>query len=707
MVSLLIFLILGLSLILNLLLGFFVLFKNPKNVIHVTFFFFVLGVVGWGASILSLLIYGADIIAVRMTFSFAAIMLAGFLLFSVVFPFGQRKNKLFYPIIFLGAAFSALPLAGNFIVKNVAVAGNFITIDFGHLYGLYVIFAPFCIIGSLIILINKYIKSKSIQRLQLKYLFFGGLLFLIPAVMTNLLLPTFFNIWQYNGLGPSFSIFMVSAITYAIVRYHLMDIWVVVRLGTIFTILLATISFIYVYIGSMIGQFFPHTIAHIITSLIITVGFIPLKNFIEFSTDKIFFKKRYKFANIIGEAEEIIRQSGLDLDKILENFNRAITGALKVKEAVILILIPKDHFISRQIIGDIATEINLKPDNPIISYFESNKGHTIDAETLRPDSVKNNSNILDAVRELKQTGFSFAVPIEYKDELIGIHLFGPKMSLDPFTKEDISLLKHLSGEMAFAIENARMFEELKKLDQTKSEFISVASHQLRTPVSIIRWNLELAMDKETSEQEKGELLRTVYENSDEIGHQLDKLMTAFEIEDRNIFIDKKEKCLKSLVLEHLKKNENVFKNKNLIVEIDFASDLPETINYDYDKVSKTIDTLIQNAITYTPAGGKIKVGARKEKLKEKGFLIIFISDNGIGIDEHDCGNIFKKFFRSQGARYISPNGFGLGLFIAKKFINAHGGDIWFEANKENKGTTFYFSIPLETNDDSQRPAANS
>lgn len=399
----------------------------------------------------------------------------------------------------------------------------------------------------------------------------------------------------------------------------------------------------------------------------------------------------------MGEAEKIIHQSGLNLDKILKDFNQVISSTLKVRGAVILILIPKNHFISRQTIGDIATEINLKSDNPVITYFQSNKGHVIDADTLKPDSVKKNSNLIEAVKELKQIGFSFAVPIDYKGELIGVHLLGPKMSLDPFTKEDIHLLKHISGEMAFAIENARMFEELKKLDQAKSEFISVASHQLRTPISIIKWNLELAMDKETSEKEKNELFKTAYDNSDEMSQQLDKLITAFEIEDRNIFVDKKEGCLKSLILKRLEKSEKDFKNKNLAMGTDFASDIPETVNYDFDKMSKVIDTLIQNAITYTPVEGKIKIGLRKENLKEKDCLVVFVSDNGIGINEQDCANIFKKFFRSQSARNVSPNGFGLGLFIAKKFINAHGGDIWLESQGENVGTTFYFSIPTENN----------
>lgn len=709
------FTLLNISLIItsvfNLLLGFFVLRKNIKNAVNASYFLFAFGIFLWAITNAIFQItnsYILSFIVAIIAYYAGALLSLSFFYFTLVFPQEKSNLKNYHRKIILVWA-----IIWFFIVTLPDITLKDILFDNqikGLLTGPGLLFHFISIaalmFGGIINLFVKFHKSQGSIRQQILYVLIGVMVATIFGILFNLILPLAGN-YSFVWLGPIFSVFILITTAYAIVRYHLMDIWMIVRLGAIFTILFTIISFIYVFVGSMIGQYFDHTISHFISSLIIVAGFIPLKNFVEFSTDKIFFRKRYKFADIMGEAEKIIHQSGLNLDKILEDFNRVIVSALKVRRAVILILTPKNHFISRQTIGDITTEINPKPDNPIITYFQSNKDHIIDEDTLKPNSVKNNSNLIEAVKELKRIGFSFAVPIDYEGELIGVHLLGPKMSLDPFTKEDIHLLKHISGEMAFAIENARMFEELKKLDQTKSEFISVASHQLRTPVSIIKWNLELAMDKETSEQEKNELFKIAYDNSDEMGHQLDKLITAFEIEDRNIFVDKKEGCLKSLILKRLEKVKKILKTKNLAVETDFASDIPETVNYDFDKMSKVIDSLIQNAITYTPAGGKIKIGLRKENLEEKDRLVAFVSDNGIGIDEYDYDNIFKKFFRSQGARYASPNGFGLELFIAKKFINAHGGDIWFEPNKETKGTIFYFSIPMENNQQSSLPRTNS
>lgn len=697
MISLLILIILGLSLILNLSLGFFVLFKNTKNVINATFFLFVIGIVGWGTSILILLLYGANIIVTRFTFSFAAIMLASFLLFSIAFP-NSKKNKLFYPIIFLIATFFILPLIGNFIVKSVAVTGNFITIDFGSLYWLYIIFAPFCIISSLIILIKKYVKSKSIQRLQLKYLFLGGLLFLIPAVMTNLLLPTFFNIWQYNGLGPSFSFFMIAAIAYAIIRYHLMDIWIIIRKGTIFALLFGVIAFIFVFLSSLIERYVSESVKYIIPAFIVTIGFIPLKNLIELATDKIFFRKRYKFTKVISDIEIVIRQSGLDLYSLLEGLHHAIKDSLRVKKAAILILIPTGNFISRHVIDGTITELNLKSDSQIALHLKSCDKNILDKEDLKSGIHQESAMTPEAknqiIKEIEQLDFTIAVPIKSNGKLIGIYLVGEKLSQDPFTQEDIYLLEHITSEMAFAIENARMYEELKKLDQTKSEFISVASHQLRTPLSIIKWDLELFSDKDTPQDQKNELLKTVSKSVVSMGDQLNKLMIALEIEEKkNIFLDKKSAYLKKLILECLDKYKEALKEKNISYETIFSETLPSTI-CDLKKIKMSLDTLIQNAITYTPNEGKIKIEGKTKKIDNKDCFVISISDNGIGINDKDQENIFKKFFRSKEARTISPNGFGLDLFIAKKYIEAHGGNLWFNPNADKRGTTFYFSIPL-------------
>lgn len=690
--------ILALSLLLNFSLGIFVLLKNKKSAINILFFIFVSGAVFWGLAILYLLNWEVNLIIARLAFSFASIMLAGFLLFSITFPENHKKKFIFYLIGAIGLFYFAFPLVGDTVVKNISKINDFLIIDFGYLYWLYAIFPPLCIAISLVILIRKYLKFTSIYKLQLKYLFAGGALFLIPAVLTNLILPSIFNIWNLNSLGPAFSIFMIVATAYTIIRYHLMDIWIIIRKGTIFAILFGIIAFIFIFLSGLLERYASMSVGHIIPALIITIGFIPLKNSIELATDKIFFRKRYKFTKVISDIENVIRQSGLDLNTLLDGLHHVIKNSLRVNRATILLTTPTGHFISNSITDGATTQLDLKYDSQIVSHLESCTKTIIDKEDLKSRNHEELGITQDIknkiIEELNQLGFTIAAPIKLNNKIIGIYLVGEKLSQDPFTEEDVSLLEHITSEMAFAIENARMYEELKTLDKSKSEFISVASHQLRTPLSIIKWNLELSEDKNTPQEQKNEILKNISDSIVSMGQQLDKLLIALEIEDRkNIFLDKKLSCLKILTEECLDEYNKALKEKNISCETVFPEILP-SITYDLMKIKKSIDVLMQNAITYTPNGGKIIIEYKIKKIGEKDYAIYSISDNGIGINENDQSDIFKKFFRSEEARIISPNGFGLDLFIAKKYIEAHGGNLWFESSKKGRGVSFFFSIPL-------------
>lgn len=317
------------SAILNIFLGIYSFLNQPGKFLNKVFLLFSISVGGWIFSIFVILDFSQDIIWGKLPFAFGAFILAFLLLFCI--SIDNEKNKKYAPlIIFFPILMSALTFY-NLIIKSVSVKNNFIINAFGPLYNFFVIYIVVYTIFIFVALIYKYKNNIGTEKLRIKYVFMGILSFVVPAVATNLILPTFLNFWELNTIGPSFSLFMVVAIAYAIVRYHLMDIWVIVRLGAIFTILFTVISFIYVFVGSMIGQYFDHTVSHFISSLIIVAGFIPLKNFVEFSTDKIFFRKRYKFAEVISQLEDIIHKSGLNLDKILEEVNNLVAQSIKAR----------------------------------------------------------------------------------------------------------------------------------------------------------------------------------------------------------------------------------------------------------------------------------------------------------------------------------------------------------------------------------------
>lgn len=686
---------------LNLFLGFVVIRANRNSKINQLFGIYAASLAFWNIALFFTITgIGGTTIQLwwsRLAFSFYLLMINSFLYFVLIYPNVRVKSLLNVFFWALTAILFFLTLTPWLIQGNIKIFDGSITGDFGPLIMFFSLYYTVLIVMGLVILLWKFFRNQNILRDKFLYLLFGFSIFGVPMVLTNMVLPVFFGIFKYNNLGPLFSLPMLAIIGYAIVRHHLMDVRFILRIGTIYAFLFAVIGFVFVLSSSLVSNYLDGSWSYIMPSIIIVIGFSPLKNLLESATDEIFFRKKYKFIDVINKSEEIIHSAGLNLDGILNKFNRIIVDALKIDKAAILILIPKGHFITRQIIGDGVVNFEVKFDNPIINYFGSGKREILDKEELiseiNNDSFDKQSNEIIAT-EFDRLGFSLALPIKVKDKLIGIYLFGQKRSQYPFNDEDVRLLKHTIGEIGFTIDNARMFEELEVLDHAKSEFISVVSHQLRTPVSIIRWNLELILDKGMSAKEKKKSLQMAYDSLISLNYQLDQLMITLDIGEKKMSLSV-EKCnVNELIKKTVKSMSDKIKNKRLVVGVDLNKCASE-INCDPLKIEKVLDIMISNAVLYTPEGGSIEINSCKKQLDGKNNIVVSVADNGLGIQEENKADIFKKFFRSESAKNVSPNGLGMGLFIAKNFINAHGGNMWFESPDPLKGSIFYFSLPVE------------
>lgn len=689
--------------ILNLVLGGYVLNKNPRKPLNVSLSLFALGASGW---ILSLwfTIYFFPILAVsKITFISPLLIIAFLAIFAYELEPRILRKDPYVPLLILltPGAFLALILLDK-VVTSVGVKNNHIVNTYGEAYPLYGLTMLVYIFGSLFFLLYKYYRSQGIDKLRLKYVLLGLALMLIPSVTSNLILPLFFKTQSFNTIGPASSTFMVIAMSYTILRYHLLDIWVVVRLGAIFTFLFAVISFIYVSVIGLLSQYIGTSSSLIIASLFITLTFESLKKFIEDKTDRFFFRKHYRIDEIINELTDIVHGADLELKKIVSMFGNIVERYFKASSAAIAILTPKGTYVGSPVIDHEFRQFELEVENPLVKFFEHNPAFILNKDELIKGArsgelrieVEAVEYIPGAYEELVQLNFAIAMPIEYAGKLIGIYFIGEKKSGDSFTYLDLQLLNHLAGEAGALINNARQYEDLKLLDEAKSNFISVVSHQLRTPLSAMRWTTELLLSGDVDKKMQQEFLKDNYKNSMFMIYHLDDMLTALDIEDKEIEL-KKELCnFQNLIQEILKDNQQAVTNKKLHIDVSVPDEL-ETF-CDCKKMKKIMEILISNGIHYAPEkGGKIMISAHKEKKNEKEFIKISVEDNGIGITNEEQRYIFEKFFRGEAAKKISPNGFGLGLFIVKSFAKAHGGDAYFESEGRDKGSKFYFTIGIE------------
>ncbi|OGG52377.1 hypothetical protein A2851_04990 [Candidatus Kaiserbacteria bacterium RIFCSPHIGHO2_01_FULL_53_29] len=246
------------------------------------------------------------------------------------------------------------------------------------------------------------------------------------------------------------------------------------------------------------------------------------------------------------------------------------------------------------------------------------------------------------------------------------------------------LLKKREGELTLAN------ERLTGLDKAKSEFISVAAHQLRTPLSAIKWTLSLLIDENTENlsAEQKSLLMKGYESNERIINLINEMLVVTRIESGKIQFKLSPLHLEDMVESVLLDFSGQAHVRRMALTFKRPSPQSPYVNADPDMMRSVIQNLVENAMRYTPDGGTIALSVTSSPTEVQ----VAITDSGIGIPLQQQSGIFNKFFRADNATKFRTDGSGLGLYIVKSFVEKHGGRIWFES-VENKGTSFFFTVP--------------
>jgi signal transduction histidine kinase len=243
----------------------------------------------------------------------------------------------------------------------------------------------------------------------------------------------------------------------------------------------------------------------------------------------------------------------------------------------------------------------------------------------------------------------------------------------------------------------RQVEEIAKLNKLKTEFVSVASHQLRTPLSAIRWEAELMLtklNKGLNEKQK-KSIESMNLLATRMTRLVNDLLDVTRIDQGRLMLKKEKVNMVELAGEVVTELLSLVKEKNL--KIAFKNNSKSKINNnkslnvlsDRERLKLVMENLFSNSIKYTKSGGKIEIDVDKSR----GFIIFSICDNGVGIPKEQQAQVFSKFFRSDNVVKYQTEGTGLGLYIAKNIIEQSGGRIWFQS-REDTGSVFNFSLPM-------------
>jgi len=319
------------------------------------------------------------------------------------------------------------------------------------------------------------------------------------------------------------------------------------------------------------------------------------------------------------------------------------------------------------------------------------------------------------------------LPIFSKREWIGLLALGAKISGNRYTPDDLVTLSALANQTAVALENARLVDnlvqlntelrqayrsldkanrDLERLDQTKSDFISIASHELRTPLTTMIGYSEMLMEDGSIPEGAHEMLKGIAKGTRRLHEIMDSMFDIAQIDSRTLQMHIVPVDSAILVKDVGRGLENSFKERKQSLLIDIGP-LP-LVKADPNLLKKLFQHLLNNAVKFTPNAGKITVTAKAllhNAEMPDGAVQITVSDTGVGVDPDSREIIFSKFYQpgeltkhSTSKTRFMGSGSGLGLALSKGIVEAHGGRIWVESSGYDEvnfpGSHFHVMLPM-------------
>lgn len=303
--------------------------------------------------------------------------------------------------------------------------------------------------------------------------------------------------------------------------------------------------------------------------------------------------------------------------------------------------------------------------------------------------------------------------LEYQKELLGLVFIGCGTGKLTHTKR--SILEAVTVDFAIAVKNTLSAEDmrdantslrhqveqatteltlsnqqLKRLDEAKNEFISMASHQLRTPLTSIKGYLDMLLQEDFGKLTPTQkaVLAEAFSSSERMVQLINDFLSVSRLQTGKFILNRRETDLAILLGEQISMMGILAKQRDLNLKVKIAKNLPK-LYVDAEKLSQVMINMIDNALYYSREKSTIAVNLQRD-----GENIVFtVKDSGIGVPKSEQSCLFQKFFRASNARKRRPDGTGVGLFLARKIILLHGGSMIFES-VEGRGSTFGFCLPI-------------
>lgn len=658
---------------------------------------------------------------VREYYIAAATISLTLLQFSLWFPRRVELSRLSHFGIWLGyIVMCVVILFRGGIIKSVSI-------DSSHFVALrpipYTIFAAIFVIFCCIALANLfrgeyYARTKHRHHLmmQMRLVLAGAIISLLGAGWFNLILPMF-NDYQYVWIGPLCTLSFTFAVMFAVIRQGLFDVRQALIRSSSYIILFGGVAVLYtlaVYVMAQIfyRNFFESFVGmasvQLVLALAVTLTVVPLRRWYDRMAARIFYPETYDNEFVI-EALRTVGQREIKTRALVIKSLRALAISLEPHYATAYI---------RELDGSISI-FNGGERNPT-DHQQAIQRTIVERHS---DELPSTGNVYDIDHLRRGTAFQLLtsaqtgafIRLEAQGEPVGMIFFGRKMKKGMYHEKDLKLFNSIKSELALAIQNTLRFREietftetlekrvqtatrelrasnakLQHLDEAKDEFISMASHQLRTPLTSVKGYIDMVLEgdagKITPMQKK--LLSEAFESSERMVHLINDFLNVSRLQTGKFMIEKRPIDLAHVVEQEVDSLKTTAASHSLRLSYRKPAHFP-VVKIDENKIRQVIMNFIDNAIYYSRPSTTIVVKLRQDS----GDIVLEVIDTGIGVPVEAQSHLFTKFFRASNARKQRPDGTGVGLFLTKKVITAHHGQVVFHSI-EGKGSTFGFRLPL-------------
>lgn len=698
----------------------FILTRNIRSRINVFFGLFTATLFVWLTGLFfadSAVSEPSALFWTRFAVFFACLIPVFFLWFSFVFPL-DSKPKLRTLLVYLLPGIALMGTAPtDLMIKKVKI-GEYVSepTELGVAYTIFLIYFVLYFLAAFIILFKRYRVSGYLARSQIKFVLVGT----VFGVAVNVVFNFVFVILNVTGIGlllggPSILVF-TALVAYAVVRHRLFDIKLVLARTVAYLILLSILTGVYglMILLSSIFLFedqqilFSRQIFYALSAVFAALIIQPFKRSIDKLSNSIFYRDAYDPQVFLDELnKELV--TNIDLVSLLSKCANIISN--NIKASFVVFGLKETAYSPQRIIGDV---IEFSPEDVNEVRSITPKTHQT---VIVTDELEEGSNLKTRLRKYDIAVLArLSTDVDLEIEGLGYLMLGVKKSGNPYNKQDIKMIEIIANELVIAAQNALRFEEIEKfnvtlqekvdsataelkrtneklqeLDETKDEFISMASHQLRTPLTSVKGYLSMVLEGDVGKvnKQQNKMLEQAFLSSQRMVYLIADLLNVSRLKTGKFVIDAKETNLADVAETEIEQLRPTARSRDLTLEFHKPKDFP-TLIMDETKIRQVLMNFIDNAIYYTPAGGKITV-----TLEDKGEVIEYkVTDTGIGVPRSERHNLFSKFYRAGNARKARPDGTGLGLFMAKKVVVAQGGAVIFES-EEGKGSTFGFTFSKE------------